>query len=109
MSTASTGAVISAPVPRHTSAELQWLAPAPLWTGDVGPAASGLTQPWIAELKTDRFMDEFDAMTTGEGGRSPAELLEGDVVPTKGEALFLQEATLSRRAAPEERGHRQAG
>jgi hypothetical protein len=63
-----------APVPQHTTEQLQWLTPAPLWSGDVGPAASGIVEPWIAELTTDEFVPEFLATLGGTGGRSPADL-----------------------------------
>ena len=59
----------------HTADDLQWLSPAPLWqAADVGPAASGITQPWIAELRTDSFVEEFLDTLAGVGGRSPADL-----------------------------------
>jgi len=59
----------------HTGDDLQWLSPAPLWrAADVGPAASGITQPWIAELRTDSFVDEFLDTLAGVAGRSPADL-----------------------------------
>lgn len=66
----------------HTAEDLQWLAPAPLWrAADVGPAASGITQPWIAELRTDSFVEEFLDTLAGVGGRSPEAL--GDMQPAR--------------------------
>ncbi len=53
------------PIPKHTSADLQWLAPSPLWQGSVGPAASGIAQPWIAEFRTDDFVGEFTRLLVG--------------------------------------------
>lgn len=54
---------------------IQWLTPAPLWTEDaVGVAAGGLLQPWIAELTTDTFVDDFLVLLAGTGGASPAGL-----------------------------------
>lgn len=51
---------------------LQWLAPAPLWDEQaVGVGASGLTQPWIAEIADDRFVDAFAGILAG-GTASPA-------------------------------------
>jgi hypothetical protein len=65
-------AVAVAP-PRGRQERTEWLAPAPLWS-DVGAAASGLLQPWIAELTSDSFMADFLGMLAGTGGRSPDEL-----------------------------------
>lgn len=61
-------------VPRIPTVEqLQWLAPAPLWnTLTVGPASSGLTQPWIAELRSDAFVSDFLGLVGGQNGASPA-------------------------------------
>ncbi|MFE9690605.1 hypothetical protein [Micromonospora sp. NPDC005806] len=54
------------PVPAHTAESLQWLAPAPLWPdGGVGRAARDLVEPWIAELRSDRFVDDFRAALPG--------------------------------------------
>lgn len=69
---------ITAPVPDvaalGSTEVLQWLAPAPLWdSGTVGAAASGLTQPFIAEFKTDAFATDFLAMLAGTTG-TPADL-----------------------------------
>ena len=48
---------------------VQWLAPAPLWdTQPVGASASGLATPWIAELTTDTFVDDFLGMLAGTAG-----------------------------------------
>lgn len=48
---------------------LRWLEPAPLWSQvPVG------RQPWIAELQTDSFFDDFVAIMGGTAGRSPVEL-----------------------------------
>jgi hypothetical protein len=60
-------------VPRTPAVEqLQWLAPAPLWnTLTVGPASSGLTQPWIAELRSDSFVSDFLGLVGGQNGASP--------------------------------------
>jgi len=68
-------------VPRRQGIEqLQWLAPAPLWdTGPVGAAASGLTQPWIAELRSDAFVSDFLGLLGGRNGASPAHL--ANIVP----------------------------
>ncbi len=53
----------------------QWLCPAPLWDDALaGPAGSGLTQPWIAEMTTDTFIDDFLAMMAGTGGGEPSDL-----------------------------------
>jgi hypothetical protein len=53
----------------------QWLSPAPLWDDALaGPAGSGLTQPWIAEMKTDSFIDDFLAMMAGTEGGQPSDL-----------------------------------
>ncbi len=66
------------PVPGSRAAapeQLQWLTPAPLWNENVvGPAASGLTQPWIAELTSDQFVPEFLGILSGTDGSSPADL-----------------------------------
>lgn len=62
-------------VPRRTAERLQWLVPAPLWSTDqVGPAASGLVEPWIAEMASDQFVAEFLDILSGSSGRTPAEL-----------------------------------
>jgi hypothetical protein len=75
MAGANDRAVTSAAVPRHAAERLQWLSPAPLWQADdIGPRASGVTQPWIAELTTDRFVETFIGMLAGTEGRSPADL-----------------------------------
>ena len=60
-------------VPRIPAVEqLQWLAPAPLWnTLTVGAASSGLTQPWIAELRSDAFVSDFLGLVGGQNGASP--------------------------------------
>lgn len=55
--------------------KLQWLSPAPLWDDAiVAAAASGLTQPWIAELETDTFVADFTALLAGDEGVSPSDL-----------------------------------
>jgi hypothetical protein len=63
-------------VPRMPATEqLQWLAPAPLWNGlPAGPAGLGLTQPWIAELRSDAFISDFLGLVGGQDGASPAGL-----------------------------------
>lgn len=68
-------------VPRIPAVEqLQWLAPAPLWnTMTVGAASAGLTQPWIAELRSDAFVADFLGLVGGQNGASPASL--ADTVP----------------------------
>jgi hypothetical protein len=60
-------------MPRVPAVEqLQWLAPAPLWnTLTVGPASSGLTQPWISELRSDAFVSDFLGIVGGRNGASP--------------------------------------
>ena len=60
----------------------QWLCPAPLWDDALaGPAGSGLTQPWIAEMTTDSFIDDFLAMMAGMpsdlAGTGPAVTVNG--------------------------------
>jgi hypothetical protein len=54
---------------------VQWLAPAPLWDAlSVGAGASGLVQPWITELETDTFVDDFTGILAGADGATPADL-----------------------------------
>lgn len=53
------------PIPKHSSSDLQWLAPSPLWRGPVGPAASGIAQPWIAEFASDDFVTDFTRLLAG--------------------------------------------
>lgn len=66
-------AVAVAPLGRIET--VQWLSPAPVWDSQtVGVAASGLTQPWIAELDTDSFIDDFLAMLASSGNTTPAAL-----------------------------------
>ena len=66
-----------APAPLGRLETFQWLAPCPLWdTLPVGAGAAGLAGPWIAELKTDSFVDDFTAMLAGA---SPTQL--GDMAP----------------------------
>jgi hypothetical protein len=60
----------------------QWLSPAPLWDDALaGPPGSGLTQPWIAEMTTDSFIDDFLAMMAGApsdlAGTGPAVTVDG--------------------------------
>ena len=73
---------------------VQWLTPAPLWTEDaVGVASGGLLQPWIAELTTDTFVDDFLALLAGTGGASPADLAAtrpGTTVPETGALRLFQ-------------------
>ncbi|HXH78130.1 hypothetical protein [Nocardioides sp.] len=67
-------AVAIAPLGRREV--VQWLAPSPLWdSGPVGTAAAGLLNPWIAELKTDTFVDDFLGLLAGTAG-SPADLAD---------------------------------
>lgn len=79
-------AVHTRPVPGSRAAApelLQWLSPAPLWSDEsVGPAASGLVQPWIAELTSDQFVPEFLGILAGGNGSSPADLAETTPVRT---------------------------
>jgi hypothetical protein len=65
-------------VPRIPAVEqLQWLAPAPLWNAmTVGAASSGLTQPWIAELRSDAFVADFLGLVGGQSGASPDGMAE---------------------------------
>lgn len=54
---------------------LQWLTPSPLWDLEpLGAGAAGLTQPWIAELTSDTFVDDFLAILAARGSSSPADL-----------------------------------
>jgi hypothetical protein len=64
---------LSAAIPRSPVLEqLQWLTPAPLWnTTSVGAASSGLTQPWIAELRSDTFVQDFLGLLSGSNGATP--------------------------------------
>jgi hypothetical protein len=64
---------LSAAIPRNPVLEqLQWLTPAPLWnTTSVGAASSGLTQPWIAELRSDTFVQDFLGLLSGSNGATP--------------------------------------
>lgn len=55
---------------------LQWLAPCPLW--DESPATSDPAGPWIAELASDNFVDDFTAMLAGD---TPAQL--ADMAPAR--------------------------
>ncbi len=66
-------AVTAVAVPRIPAVEqLQWLAPAPLWNSlTVGAASSGLSQPWIAELRSDAFVSDFLGLVGGQNGASP--------------------------------------
>lgn len=52
---------------------LQWLAPAPLWDGNA-PGSADFTAPWIAELRSDAFADDFTGMLAAQGGASPSDL-----------------------------------
>jgi hypothetical protein len=62
----------AAVVPAPAAEQLQWLTPAPLWNlSAVGPASSGLAQPWIAELTSDSFVSDFLGLLGGKGGASP--------------------------------------
>jgi len=55
--------------------DLRWLAPAPLWSDDTVGTGSDLARgPWITELETESFFDDFLAILGATGGRSPAEL-----------------------------------
>lgn len=76
-------AVALAPLGRREV--VQWLAPAPLWDSQpIGAAASGLVAPWIAELKTDTFAQDFLGMLAGTIG-SPADLADLSPVATVGD------------------------
>jgi hypothetical protein len=85
--------ITTVPVPRHTSDDLQWLSPSPLWqAGDLAGAAhqgrtaigagagsavvtpTTIVQPWISELTVDQFMARFLALCAGTDGVGPADL-----------------------------------
>jgi hypothetical protein len=43
-----------------------------MWNASaVGAGASGLAQPWIAELRSDQFVSEFLGLLSGQGGATP--------------------------------------
>jgi hypothetical protein len=45
---------------------LSWLAPAPIWgDGGLGTESAQLTTPWIVELKSDHFVDDFQSIMAG--------------------------------------------
>ena len=67
--------------PQRQRESLEWLAPAPLWTGPPVP-----TQPWIAELRTDDFAPHFLGVLAGAGGGlsslAPQRTVQGAAVTT---------------------------
>lgn len=56
--------------------DLQWLAPAPLWDSDSLAGSSTLLAPWVAELDSDDFVDDFLGLLSGRHGASPAALAD---------------------------------
>jgi hypothetical protein len=77
-------AVTSAPAPAPVRSGVvagrggevvQWLAPAPLWD-EVAVSADNadIAQPWIAELTSDQFVDQFLAMVGATDGSTPDQL-----------------------------------
>ena len=115
--------ITTVPVPRHTSDDLQWLSPAPLWqAGDLAGAAqqgrtpigagagsavvtpTAIVQPWIVELTVDQFMARFLALCAGTDGVGPADLAAtrpalaaGGGDPTNPDATYRLFQPLSRR------------
>jgi hypothetical protein len=53
---------------------LEWLAPAPLWGTGVAVESPAARQPFLAELTSDRFVDQFLSIMGGQGGASPPDL-----------------------------------
>lgn len=54
--------------------DLQWLSPAPLWDQDSLASSTELLAPWVAELDSDDFVDDFLGLMAGRHGASPAAL-----------------------------------
>jgi hypothetical protein len=54
---------------------VQWLAPAPLWDEDaVSAGSANIAQPWISELTSDQFVDQFLAMVQATDDSTPDQL-----------------------------------
>lgn len=92
MSTVATGLLAPALPDREP---LLWLAPAPLWEdGGIQADEPAFERPWLAELTTDEFMDDFLALLSGDDESGPTAI--GDLAPTAGSGTAADPLVLYR-------------